>query len=64
MHQSSNGSVIFTNSPKKFYRSSVVITGFTKELNTELDKRITVEILPISKAVFTVKFCCRSYGRS
>lgn len=58
MHQSSNESVIFTNS------SSVVITGFTKELNTELDKRITVEILPISKAVFTVKFCCRSYGRS
>ena len=48
MHQSSNESVIFTNS------SSVVITGFTKELNTELDKRITVEILPISKAVFTV----------
>ena len=58
MHQSSNEIVIFTNS------SSVVITGFTKELNTELDKRITVEILPISKAVFTVKFCCRSYGRS
>ena len=58
MHQSSNESVIFTNS------SSVVITGFTKELNTELDKRITVEILPISKAVFTVKFCCRSNGRS
>ena len=58
MHQSSNESVIFTNS------SSVVITGFTKELNTELDKRITVEILPISNAVFTVKFCCRSYGRS
>ena len=58
MHQSSNESVIFTNS------SSLVKTGFTKELNTELDKRITVEILPISKAVFTVKFCCRSYGRS